>query len=178
MDHDYRAILGFITVLLAIGVYIPYCISIVRGTTKPHLYTYVVGALLSGIAFAGSWTSGGGAGSWAVATSCALVVVVALLSLKYGTKDVKPIDGYFAGAALVAIIPWVLTKDPTISIVLVAGIEYLANAPTFRKTWNDPYSEPYTVWGLNTLKHALTIVAVSSASIATVFYPAAIVGFI
>lgn len=172
---DYKEIIGLITVILAFAVYVPYYASILSGKTKPHLYTYVIGAALSTVAFFGSWISGGGAGSWSIGASALLVIGVVLLSLKYGTKDVKRVDAYFAAGAVVAIVPWILTKDPTLSVVLVALIEYLAIAPTLRKTWNDPSSEPYSVWGLNTFKHGLTVAAVTNFSLATAFYPAAMV---
>lgn len=161
--------------VLAFAVYVPYYISILQKKTKPHLYTYVIGAMLGAIAFVGSWISGGGAGTWSIGASALLVVGVVLLSLKYGTRDVTKIDAYFASAAVLAVIPWILTKNPTISVILVALIEYLAIAPTLRKTWNDPTSEPYTVWGLNVVKHGLTVAAISNFSLATVFYPAAMV---
>ena len=71
--------------------------------------------------------------------------------------------------------PWLLTKDATLSIVFATIIEILAFVPTFRKTWNDPYSEPFSSWSLNTIRHAVSIMALGAFSIVTVLYPAVLV---
>lgn len=172
---EYKEILGYVTILLAAGVYLAYYYTILKGDSKPHLYTYLIGGLVSLIVFFGAFTSGAGAGVWNVGVSALFVFGVVLLSLKYGTKDITRFDAITAILALLAIIPWILTKDPTISVVLAALIDSLSIIPTMRKTWNDPYSEPWTLWGINCFKHLIAIAAVSSLSVATVIYPIAMV---
>lgn len=175
MSPEVQLILGAITVGLSFAVYVPYYVTILSGRTRPHLYTYLIGTIVNSSAFLGVWLSGGGAASWNIAASGALVFGVLLLSLKYGTKDIRPIDTWLLGAAFVALVPWFVTKDPTISVILITLIDSLSMVPTLRKTWDDPTSEPYLIWGLNAIKHSLAILAVSTVSVATVIYPAAMV---
>jgi hypothetical protein len=127
-------------------------------------------ALISTIVFAGAFTAGAGAGVWSLGVATILVYAMVLLCFKYGTKDVKPIDGVFALAALLSVIPWILTKDPTLSVVLASLINLVSFVPAVRKTWNDPYSEPPAIWGANAIKHVVALAATAVFSVATVFY--------
>jgi hypothetical protein len=172
---EYKEILGWIAVALAFACYIPIFWGIFLGTVKPHLYTYLVWSIITTLGFLASWFSGGAAGSWALGFSALFCIGVFILSFRYGTKDVTHSDALYTVAAVLTIVPWLLTKDPTLSIILAVLIEILSFFPTLRKTWNDPYSEPFSSWSLNTLKHGVSILALSSFSVATVLYPAVLV---
>ena len=172
---EYKEIFGVISALIAAGVSLSYIYTIVRGKTRPHLYTVSIDALISGIVVAGIFSAGAGSGAWALSTSLIFVFVTFLLCFKYGTKDVTTLDGYVAIAACLTILPWLLTKDPTWSVVLASFINLLSVIPAFRKTWNDPYSEPVVIWGINGMKHFVAIAATSVFSVATLFYPISII---
>ena len=172
---EYKEILGIIASLVAAGISLSYIYTIVRGKTRPHLYTIAIDFIISSIVFAGAFVAGAGAGIWSLGVSTVLVFGMVLLCFKYGTKDVKPIDAVFALAAVFSIIPWVLTKDPTLSIILASLINLLSVVPAFRKTWNDPYSEPVVIWGANAFKHVIAIAATAVISTATIFYSISII---
>lgn len=172
---ELKEILGVISVIIALCISLSYIYTIVRGKTRPHLYSVAMDALISTIVFAGAFTAGAGAGVWSLGVATVLVYVMVILCFKYGTKDVKPIDGIFALLALLSVIPWILTKDPTLSVVLASLINLFSFIPAYRKTWNDPYSEPATIWGANALKHVVSLPATSVFSVATVFYSASII---
>lgn len=172
---DYKEILGIIAVVLAFGTYIPIYFGIFFGKVRPHIFTYLVWTITVGFAFVSSFLSGGGAGSWVLGVTVFLVGGIFLLCFKYGTKDITRFDTVALFFAIAALVPWFITKDPTISIILITIIEITSFFPTFRKTWNDPYSEIAFPWVINSAKHALTVLAVSSVSVATVFYPAVLI---
>lgn len=172
---EFKEILGVIASIVAAGISLSYIYTIVRGKTRPHLYSVAMDALISTIVFAGAFTAGAGAGIWSLGVATVLVYVMVFLCLKYGTKDVKPIDGIFALAALLSVVPWILTKDPTLSVVLASFINLVSFIPAYRKTWNAPYSEPATIWGANGLKHVISLPATSVFSVATVFYSVSII---
>jgi hypothetical protein len=170
-----KEVLGVIASLLAAGISLSYIYTIVRGQTRPHLYTMAIDALISSIVFTGALIAGAGSGVWGLGVSTCLVFIMVLLCFKYGTKDVTKLDAVFALAACASVIPWVLTKDPTLSVILASLINLISVVPSFRKTWNAPYSEPVILWGLNAVKHVFAIAATVSISLATVFYPISII---
>lgn len=171
---EYKELFGVISSLIAAGISVAYIYTMVRGRTRPHLYTYVIDALLTGIAFFGAVTAGAGAGAWNLGVAAVFVVAIVVFAVRYGTKDVTSLDAVFALSAGLAIIPWLITRDPMLSVVLTSLINLLSVVPTFRKTWNDPYSEPWTIWAINGSKHIFAIAATSVFSLTTLAYPVSV----
>jgi hypothetical protein len=165
-------VLGFVLSFISTGIYVA---DILRGRTKPHLYTYVVWSIVTLIAFFGSLVSGGGYGAWIIGVTGLLTVVIVPLSVKYGTKDIKIIDAVFLCGALISIVPWLILKDPLWSVVLAVIIDICGYLPTMRKTWSAPESEILSPWAMGGVKSALAIVTLDAFSVTTVLFPAEIV---
>jgi len=169
---EIKIILGILATILAFVAYVPIYYGIFFGTVRPHIYTYIVWVVTGSVAYTASLISGGAAGAWSLGFTTLLVIGIALLCFRYGTKDITKSDKLVLALAILSVIPWILTKDPLISVILVTFIESFAFLPTVRKTWNDPHSEYYWPWIINIAKHSLIILAVGSYSITTVLYPA------
>ncbi|HCR11053.1 MAG TPA: hypothetical protein DIU47_01755 [Candidatus Pacebacteria bacterium] len=117
---------------------------------------------------------GGGAGSWTTGVTGLLTIFIALISFKYGSKDITRSDVIIFIAALLAIIPWLLTNDPTLSIIILTTVDVLAFIPTIRKTIKAPESETFVSYVLHALRHGLSITALGQYNIATYLYPLAL----
>lgn len=168
---DYKFWLASIAVILALYAYIPYLIGIFKGKTKPHLFTWVIWTIVTFIAVIIQIIEGGGMGTWPTLAAAVTCLMITILALKYGSKDIKKIDYIFLIASLSAIPLWVITNNPTYSALLVTFIEIIAAIPTIRKSWNRPEEEVTSTYGINTVRYFLSIVALASFSIATVAYP-------
>jgi hypothetical protein len=167
----YLTALGMILSLTAGGIYI---VDIVRGKTKPHLYTYLTWSIVATIAFLGSLASGGGYAAWIVGSGAMLSTAIFLLSFKYGTADIHWFDTVFLVGALVAIVPWILLKDPLWSVVLAVFISVCGYCPTIRKTWRAPETEHLSAWVIGCATAAMAIAALETFNITTILYPAQI----
>ena len=166
-----KELIGAITVVLSLVATVPYIVDIVRKKTKPHVFTWVVWALITFIAFLAQWKSGGGAGSWATGVTGIITIFIAFLSVVYGTKDIKKMDLFVFAGALAAIIPWLLTKDPTLSVIFLTLINSLAFIPTIRKTMIDPGSETLSSYVIHAMRHGLSLLALANYNISTFLYP-------
>lgn len=169
-----KELLGSIAAILAIAQAVPYIRDIFRGKTKPHLYTYLIWSVVTALAFFGQFVAGGGPGAWTTGVMAIITIGVLVLCFRYGTEDITVFDAVFLVAALVAIVPWWLTKDPMYSVILATIIDVLAFFPTIRKTYNDPGSETLISYISNLVRHPLSILALSVYSVTTVVYPAAL----
>ena len=169
-----KELLGLTAAALAVLQAIPYFWDIFHHRTKPHLYTYLIWSIVTGLAFLGQVAAGGGPGAWTTGVMTVITIAVLLLCFKYGTEDITALDAVFLGGALISIIPWYLTSDPMLSVVLATGIDVLAFLPTIRKTYNDPTSETLISYISNLFRHPISILALTSYSITTVIYPAAL----
>lgn len=162
--------LGALAVVCELVSAVLYYRDIYRGNTKPHLYTMVIWAILAGIVCAGSLVAGAGAGAWGTGASflfCASLVPIAMYR---GTTDITRLDGIFLAAALVAIVPWLITKNPLWSVVFATFIDWLGMLPTMRKTYNAPRSESLSSWLLALTRSVLQIVALNAYNVTTIIY--------
>ncbi len=165
-----KEILVIIAVLLALIGNIPYLINVIKGKVKPHPYTWLVWSIVSCVVFFGQVAKGAGIGAIPTAASEIFTLIIFLFSLKYGFKNPPKEDKYFLFIALLGLIPWILTKDPTISIIIVVSIDLIAFIPTLRKTYSHPNSETSLLYGTNTLRHSLALGALGSYNIATMLH--------
>jgi len=166
------AIIAIILSFVGSGIYIW---SILQGKTKPHFYTHFVWAILTFIAFFAQIHDKGGAGAWATGATAFTILVTAILTLKYGTKDITRGDKISLIAALLAIIPWILTDTPLWSVILITVIDLLAYYPTLRKSWNSPHEEALLAYTIGTVKFSLSVISLSNFTIITTLYPVAII---
>jgi hypothetical protein len=171
---EQKAIIGTIAVVIAIVSYIPYFRDIFSGKTKPHAFTWLVWAVLNGIAFAGQILGGGGAGAWAIGFTTVATFSIFLLALLKGEKDIRTFDWVCLLAALLSLIPWIITSDPLISVILITIIDIFGFMPTVRKSIRKPNQETLTTYVLSTIKYALVVVALQEYSLVTVLFPLSI----
>jgi hypothetical protein len=170
-----KEVLGLIAVLLTLTGHFPYITDILKGKTKPHLFTWIVWSIVTLLAFLGQWQKGGGAGAWATGVTGIITALITLLAIKNGSRDITRIDKICFTVALISIIPWYITHDPTISVVIVTFIDVFAILPTIRKTLRDPGSETLFTYALNVLRHTLSVIALERYNLATYLYPATLI---
>lgn len=161
--------------LLALVGNIPYLLDVVKGRVKPHPYTWLIWSIVSCVVFFGQVAKGAGIGAIPTAVSEVFTLIIFLFSLKYGFKHPPKIDKYFLALAILGLIPWMLTKDPTISIIIVVSIDLIAFMPTLRKTYYHPKSETSLLYGTNALRHFLALGALGSYNIATMLHSIAMI---
>lgn len=165
-----KEILVIAASLLALVGNIPYLIDVIKGKTKPHPYTWFVWSIVSCVVFFGQVAKGAGIGAVPTAVAEVFTIIIFLFSIKYGFKNPPKIDKYFLVLALLGLIPWILTKDPTISVIIVVSIDLVAFIPTLRKTYCHPKSEAPLLYGSNVLRHSLVLGALGSYNIATMLH--------
>ncbi|MES2087826.1 MAG: hypothetical protein V4467_02425 [Patescibacteria group bacterium] len=159
-----------IACLLALLGNIPYVLDVVKGRVKPHPYTWFVWTIVSCVVFFGQLAKGGGIAVIATGVSEIFTIIIFLLSLKYGFKNPPKVDNYFLVFALLGLIPWFITKDPTISVITVVSIDLIAFIPTLRKTYCFPKSETPLLYGSNVLRHFLILATLGSYNVATMLH--------
>jgi hypothetical protein len=169
---DYRVLCATTAGLIALGSIIPYFIGIFRGTLHPHIFSWIIWSLTTGIAAVAQFVKGAGPGSWPTAIGALISVLIVLCSLKVGEKKITLRDWISFLVALGAIVVWILSKDPFWSVVIVACIDAVAFYPTIRKSLIDPYSESAAFFSVNGVGFILSIVAIIDLQPTNWIYPA------
>lgn len=161
---------AILAALLAVAGNVPYAWQTLRGGVRPHPYTWLVGSIVSGIVLFGMLDKGAGMGALPVAVAEGFTILIFLFSLKYGFVQTTRTDRIFLALSLAAIVPWVLTKDPTLSVLCAVGIDLLGLFPTFRKTWHLPKTESFTLYSANIARHILLLASLPIYNLATTLH--------
>lgn len=162
--------LAVIASILAIIGNVPYFIDVLKEKIQPHPYTWFVWSLVSCVVFFGQLSKGAGIGAMPTAFAEVFTILIFLFSIKNGFKDIHTSDHIFLVSALLGLIPWFLSKDPTLSVIIVVAIDVIAFIPTLRKTFLKPETENPILFITNVLRHSLTILSLYSYNIATTLH--------
>lgn len=171
MEDLDKGIFGALALFLVFVDYIPYVASILKGKTKPHLYSWIIWATLGILAFAMQASSGLNPGLWATAASAAFgVFIIGHCLLKSKNQSATLSDKVCLAVALLAIPVWLLEKNAVIAMSLVSGIGLLAAWPTLRKSIKAPKEEALFPWTISAVWPVISLFAVSEFTLVTQIY--------
>lgn len=170
----YQSWLSAVAVILTCIAFLPYILSIFHGRTRPHVFSWVIWSLNTSVAFLATLQAGGGHGAGVIGFSAGVTLFIAVLAyMKRADVSVTLTDRLFFIAALAAMPLWHWADDPLWAVWLITVIELLGFAPTFRKTWSQPFSESMSFLLLLVVRNALVIAALDRHTTTTVLFPAA-----
>jgi hypothetical protein len=164
----------FASILSILGN-VPYLKSILKKEIEPHPFSWFAWSIVSLTVLFGAYLKGGGIGVIPILVSEIFTILIFLFSLKYGFKNFDKKDIAFILLAIIGLVPWYLTKDPTYSVVIMVLIDLVAFFPTIRKTLNSPESENNILYQMNFLRHFLILFSLDKINIATSFHSFAMI---
>lgn len=172
-----RTLLSFIAIVLTFVGYLPYLRSILRGETRPHVFSWIIWGMTTFIVFFAQLEGGGGQGAWPIGVSGLNAIAVAVLAwLRRGDSSITRSDWVFFGMALTSLPLWYLTRAPLWAVVILTTADVLGFGLTLRKAYDHPYEENLTFWGLFVVRNSVAIAALDHLSVTTVLFPA-VTGF-
>lgn len=166
-----HAVFGYLSLIVALVSWLLYTYSVVRGYTKPHIFTWSIYAIISVLVFWIQYTAGGGAGSWAIGATAIGCAITTLLCLKYGTTDITRSDKIAFSTAIPTIVIWYITDMPFLTLLLILLAEALAFYSTVRKSYHRPHEEALTPYALSSLKLLFAAFAAEAHNFYTLAYP-------
>ena len=171
MNYDWHTVVGTGASLLLLALIVPYIKSIITSTTRPSAVSWFGWALLFIIATAAQASKGI---DWSLAVpliSTVSTTVIAFTALYMGRAVWTRADGVCIALATLAIILWAITKEPLTAIILSVIADLSVTAPTIIKTYQDPASEPSTLWVLYVIGVTLELVATQDFTIYNLLFP-------
>jgi hypothetical protein len=170
--QNYKIILGFITIAIAVVSYGFYFKDIFFGNTKPQPFSWFIWAILSAIAFAAQLTENAGPGAWITGFTAVICIAISIVASFKMDWSFKLLDWLSLFLALAALVLWRYTSNPSLAAILVGAAFILGFAPTFFKGYDKPGEETSVTFMLNAIKFGIAIIALNSFSLATWLYPA------
>lgn len=162
-------IIGIIAGILAIGGYIPYIISILRGHTQPNRATWFIWTIVGGLLCFSYIAEGDQNSIWLPLGYFLGPFITAILSLKYGYAQWTRLDTYCIAAALISIIPWALSDSAVATLIINVAIDITGAVPTVVKTFREPHTEDLTAWIFFFVANTLQLFAISMWNIAAIY---------
>ncbi len=172
---DYKSILGITATILGFIGYFPYVRDTMRGTTRPHVFSWFVWGIMETIAFFAQIAGGASAGAWATGTSAVVMFFIVGITLTHADKQIRAFDWIALLGALVGMLLWRLTNSPLLAIIFVTIADAFAFAPTFRKAYHKPHEETVIEYVCSALKWVVSIFALGSFNVTTALYPISLI---
>ena len=171
----YKELLSAIAIALTFAAFIPYVRAIIIGTTKPHVFSWIIWGLTTLAVFLAQIEEKGGVGAWPIGVSGLFTIIIAFLAyLKRTDITTTVTDWVFFVSALSSLPLWYFTSDPLWAVVLLTVVDVFGFGPTARKIYSYPHSESLLFFALFALRNMISIMALEHYSVTTVLFPAVI----
>ena len=129
----FREILSAVAIGLTLISFLPYIRSVKRGTTRPHIFSWIIWGSTTLVVFAAQLADGGGVGAWPIGVSGAVTIYVAGLAwTKKSDITITTADRLFLRTMvelarnfeMETVAEWVIDEE-TARIAADTGIDYL-----------------------------------------------------
>jgi len=115
---SFTAACGIISTVLAVYCGLPYFVSIVRGHTRPHQYSWLILTIMNIIVTVSQFLEGARSSIYISFTFAIYSAIIYGLSFRYGSRDTSRYDRLLLALSLVTIVIWVLSRSNGLAIWL------------------------------------------------------------
>jgi len=168
MDNSHQ-IIGIIAGILALLGYVPYIISILKNKTRPNRATWFIWSIVGGLLAFSYMSEGSVHAIWVPIGYFIGPLTVAALSIRYGYAQWSKVDTICLVTALISIIPWIFSKDATITLLINVFIDMAGALPTLVKTYHEPETEDLTAWAIFFLANTLELFAITAVDLSLAY---------
>ena len=149
-----------------------YLKSVLKGKTKPHLFTWLIWGIVIGVIGLAQLSKDAGAGGYYTLYLMCVCFTIAIVAYFKGIRDIAKSDIVILFICFIGILLWPLTQSPLYSVLILLCVDLLGYYPTIRKSYNNPHEENIKLFTITTLTYSLSILALSEYNFITVSYPA------
>lgn len=167
-----KALWGSIASIVSVVATLPYIVSILKGNTKPHSFSWLIWTISTFIIYFGQVSDDAGAGAWSTLAGAWCAAIVLVLSYVYrGDYTTTRTDWLCLGMALAALPLWYATQTALWAVTLLVVIDVLAYIPTLRKAYHRPHEEQIGMFAIITLRNGMSVYALTHYSWTTLLFP-------
>ncbi|HEX3082731.1 MAG TPA: hypothetical protein VHQ86_05805, partial [Candidatus Saccharimonadia bacterium] len=173
----FTSVCGVISTVLAVYCGLPYLVSIVRGHTKPHQFSWIILTIMNVIVTISQFLEGGRSSILISFTFTIYSAIILGLSYRYGLRDTSKYDRWLLALSLVTIVVWVLTRNNDVAIWLTVLIDIFATTMIMLKVKADAGSEDPIPWLLAGIAYVFSILSLIGTPLG-ILYVRPIYGFL
>lgn len=169
--YDWHVVAGSTSGVLIFISVLPYIRDILKGKTKPNSVTWFGWTLLMAIGLFAQINEGASFSVLLLAGDTLATGTVFALSLKRGVAKYTILDKTSLAFGLMAIILWVITKNPLTALVISVVADFIVSVPTLRKAIYDPLSETPSTFFIGAIAAFLGFVSTTQFNLANTLFP-------
>ena len=185
-----KLVFSLLATALTLVAFLPYINSILKGATRPHVFSWIIWGSTTFLVFIAQLVADGGLGAWPIGISGTISLAIAVLAITTNSNNankqsdsslnsgadlsITRSDWLFLFLAMSSLPIWYFTADPLGAVIVLTVADLLGFGPTVRKTYHFPHSESATFFSLFAIRNSLAIAALESYSLTTVLFPAAV----
>lgn len=162
---------GYLSGLLGIASIFPYVRDILRLKTKPQRITWLIYSVLGSISFFSQLAKGATHSLWLPGMITINVVIIFLLSIKYGVGGFAKKDYIVLCIAAFGLLAWYIFHEAAIALYIVILVDASGTYLTIEKARKYPETETVSLWILSSLGGFFSSLAVGSFNIVLLSYP-------
>lgn len=157
--------------MLSAVCYVPYIRDIFKGTTKPERATWFIWSVLTTILLFAQLAKGATNSIWLTVVQALGVIIIFILSLRFGEGGLQRRDLVALGAAGIGLAAWFVTKDAAIALWLTILIDFSGAVLTIIKAYREPETETQSTWILSSIAGIFGALAVGAFSLELLAFP-------
>lgn len=164
-------IFGILAGILSISGYFPYILDIFKKKARPQRASWLIWSVDTIIAFVSQFFRGATNSLWLPGLETCGLVVVFLLSLKFGVGGFTKKDIIALSLAGVGLVLWYFTKEPAVALYIIIAVDSIGTILTIQKAYEDPESETMSIWLIVALAGLFGMLAVGTWNVILLSYP-------
>jgi hypothetical protein len=168
---SYKELFSLISIVLTLVSFYPYIVSIKKGETKPHYFSWIIWGLTTTLSSFTELADDGGVGAYSVLIGGIICFYIAYLAYKQKRDYVIDRGDWISFyIALGSLVIWYITSTPLWTAIILTIVDSIGFIPTFKKSYNYPWEEHIGFYILITVKNLFAIVAMENYTITTTFF--------
>jgi hypothetical protein len=168
-------IFPFLAVAVDAFANVPYVYQVYKGIIRPHPFTWFIWTCLTLLMAIVQFYEGAGGGSWLLFSTSVFNTLIVILSIRYGTRDIKKVDYVVLAFCLGCFPLYFLFEMPIMTALVITIIDCVSFIPMLRKSIKDPYGESAMFQWMMVVAYGFSLLSMQTYSIATCLFPAAMV---
>jgi hypothetical protein len=160
---------GIIAGVLSLVGYIPYIYETIKGVTRPNQATWIIWTLVGGLLAFSYLADQGLSSSWLPLGYFVGPLIVSFLTFFYGYSRWSKLDVVCVIVAVLSVIPWWFSHNPTFTLLINVLIDSTGAIPTLVKTYHEPETEDLTAWAIFFAANTIELFAVTHWNLAGLY---------
>ena len=169
-QFDYKWALAGTAAFISICNLLYYISTVIKGKTKPHMYTWLIWGIVSITVALGQSVDNAGAGMALTVVASINCLLIASIAFFKGSINITKSDQACLIICFIGIALWPITKIPLLSVIIVTLVDLVGYIPTIRKSYNRPHEENLLTFGIFIITVTLSLFALENYSPLTSLY--------